>query len=110
MECTNCLLSDRCAVVIFGVFCNSLLVVLCCAYSVLDAHSSAGMMEPGFALRPVCLKALGGFLLIMTDDGEVIYISENVQEYLGIVQVCRFSGICCKGPSSPEIPKIAKVF
>jgi len=44
-------------------------------------------MEPERGLRPVYLKALGGFLLVTTDDGELIYISENVQEYLGIVQV-----------------------
>jgi len=38
-------------------------------------------------LKPVYLKALGGFLLMITDDGEVIYISENVESYLGILQV-----------------------
>jgi len=40
-------------------------------------------------LKPVYLKALGGFLLMITDDGEVIYISENVESYLGILQVTK---------------------
>jgi len=64
-----------------------IIAVLCCVSLVLDASSSASLMALEYGLRPVYLKALGGFLLIMTDDGEVIYISENVQEYLGIVQV-----------------------
>jgi len=38
-------------------------------------------------MKPVYLKALGGFLLMVTEDGEVIYISENVEQYLGILQV-----------------------
>ena len=60
----------------------------------LDISSCANFMAVDCGLRPVYLKALGGFLLMITDDGEVIYISENVQEYLGIVQVTTLPRIC----------------
>jgi PAS domain-containing protein len=33
------------------------------------------------------LKALDGFVMVITKDGEVIYISENVDTYLGLLQV-----------------------
>lgn len=36
----------------------------------------------------VVMKALDGFLLILSNDGDVIYVSENIQEYIGIQQVC----------------------
>ena len=60
----------------------------------LDDSSAGKLTTLEYGLRPVYLKALGGFLLMIADDGEVIYVSENVQEYLGIVQVCIFSHIC----------------
>uniref|UniRef100_T1J615 RZZ complex subunit KNTC1/ROD C-terminal domain-containing protein n=1 Tax=Strigamia maritima TaxID=126957 RepID=T1J615_STRMM len=33
------------------------------------------------------MKALEGFLLIISEDGEIIYLSENVTQYLGLTQV-----------------------
>lgn len=33
------------------------------------------------------LKALEGFLLIVSADGDIIFLSENVNEYLGLSQV-----------------------
>lgn len=36
----------------------------------------------------VVMKALDGFLLILSNDGDVIYVSENIQEHIGIQQVC----------------------
>jgi len=67
-------------------------VVLCYFSVVLDVgglpHLTA--LEPvDCGLKPVYLKALGGFLLMITDDGEVVYISENVESYLGISQVTK---------------------
>jgi len=59
-------------------------------FSVLDVCGLTHFMaldSVDSALKPVYLKALGGFLLMITDDGEVIYISENVESYLGILQV-----------------------
>ncbi|EEB19024.1 Hypoxia-inducible factor 1 alpha, putative [Pediculus humanus corporis] len=36
---------------------------------------------------PLFLKALEGFLVILSADGDLVYLSENVNEYLGISQV-----------------------
>lgn len=36
----------------------------------------------------VVMKALDGFLIILSHDGDVIYVSENIQEHIGIQQVC----------------------
>lgn len=33
------------------------------------------------------LKALEGFLLVLSEDGDIIYISENVNKCLGLAQV-----------------------
>lgn len=33
-------------------------------------------------------KALNGFMLVLSSDGNMIYLSENVSDYLGISQVC----------------------
>ena len=62
-------------------------VVLCCVSSVFDVSCSANVTTLDCGLKPVYLKALGGFVLMVSDDGEVIYISENVEQYLGILQV-----------------------
>lgn len=48
----------------------------------------------GVALRSqlydkLFLKALEGFLLVVSTDGDIIYLSENVNKYLGLNQVCR---------------------
>lgn len=33
-------------------------------------------------------KALDGFLIALSTDGDVTYVSENIHEYIGIQQVC----------------------
>jgi hypothetical protein len=33
------------------------------------------------------LRALEGFLLVVSADGDMIFLSENISEYLGITQV-----------------------
>lgn len=35
----------------------------------------------------ILLQALDGFLFIVSEDGDVTYVSENVAEFLGIQQV-----------------------
>ncbi|XP_055300889.1 protein similar isoform X2 [Sitodiplosis mosellana] len=35
----------------------------------------------------VVMKALDGFLIILSTDGDVIYVSENIHEYIGIQQI-----------------------
>lgn len=37
----------------------------------------------------VVIKALDGFLIILSTDGDVIYVSENIHEFIGIHQVSR---------------------
>lgn len=32
-------------------------------------------------------KALNGFMLVLSNDGNMIYLSENVSDYLGVSQV-----------------------
>ena len=39
---------------------------------------------------PLFLKALEGFLLVVSADGDMIFLSENINEYLGITQVCYY--------------------
>lgn len=36
------------------------------------------------------LKALDGFVLVISSDGDLIYLSENVSEYLGVSQVSMY--------------------
>lgn len=36
------------------------------------------------------MKALDGFLIILSTEGDVIYVSENIQEHIGIQQVNLF--------------------
>lgn len=38
----------------------------------------------------VFLKSLEGFLLVLSPEGDFVYLSENVNEYLGITQVNTF--------------------
>lgn len=33
------------------------------------------------------LKALDGFLMVLSEDGDMIYISENINKCLGLAQV-----------------------
>lgn len=40
------------------------------------------------------LKALDGFLMVLSEDGDMIYLSENISKCLGLAQV-GFIGIVC---------------
>jgi len=33
-------------------------------------------------------KSLDGFLIVIAKNGDVVYVSENVEKYLGLTQVC----------------------
>lgn len=48
--------------------------------SVAKSESSTEMDE----LFP---KALNGFMLVLSSDGNMVYLSENVSDYLGVSQV-----------------------
>lgn len=36
-------------------------------------------------------KALNGFMLVLSSDGNMVYLSENVKDYLGVSQVCQMN-------------------
>ena len=36
---------------------------------------------------PFFLEALEGFLLVLSGDGDMVYLSENVKRHLGLTQV-----------------------
>lgn len=36
----------------------------------------------------VVMKALDGFLIVLSNDGDVVYASENIHDFIGIQQVC----------------------
>lgn len=36
-------------------------------------------------------QTLGGFIMVLTEEGDMIYLTENVNKYIGIVQV---TGLC----------------
>lgn len=33
-------------------------------------------------------KALEGFLLVLSKEGDIVFLSDNVSRYLGLAQVC----------------------
>lgn len=35
----------------------------------------------------IVMKALDGFLIVLSTDGDVIYVSENIHDFIGIQQV-----------------------
>jgi len=35
------------------------------------------------------LKALEGFLMVLSEDGDMVYLSENVSKSMGLTQVAR---------------------
>lgn len=42
------------------------------------------------------LKALDGFLMVLSEDGDMIYLSENINKCLGLAQVALISFVCIK--------------
>ncbi|CAD6184301.1 unnamed protein product [Caenorhabditis auriculariae] len=55
--------------------------------TVFDVRTSSALLdaeESDFEL--ISLKALGGFILVINDNGEIYYASENVEDFLGFHQ------------------------
>ncbi|CAG9793481.1 unnamed protein product [Diatraea saccharalis] len=46
-------------------------------------------------------KALNGFLMMMTQNGKLLYISDNAAEYLGHSMVSQLCHNCILLPSGP---------
>lgn len=43
------------------------------------------------------LKALEGFIAVVTQDGDMIFLSENISKFMGLTQVTHCSGSFEKG-------------
>lgn len=43
--------------------------------------------DSAFEKDDIFLKALDGFVIILSSDGDIVYLSQNVSDYLGISQV-----------------------
>lgn len=54
-------------------------------------YNEAKLSLKSLGLDPetIALQTLDGFLIILSADGDVTYVSENVNEYLGISQVSK---------------------
>lgn len=47
------------------------------------------------------LKALEGFIAVVTQDGDMIFLSENISKFMGLTQVTFSSGFLQKGKIFP---------
>ncbi|VDP26937.1 unnamed protein product, partial [Heligmosomoides polygyrus] len=57
--------------------------------TVYHSRTSQALIDPSEAdFETIALKSLGGFLLIVNDNGEIYYASENIEHFLGFHQVC----------------------
>ena len=55
--------------------------------TIYDPRIGTPMLDPEEAnFEEIALKSLGGFLLVLNDNGEIYYASENVEGYLGFHQ------------------------
>ncbi|XP_052562291.1 protein similar isoform X1 [Culex pipiens pallens] len=52
-----------------------------------DQDSKAALSELMIEQEQLALQTLDGFLLVLSADGDVTYVSENVGEFLGIAQI-----------------------
>lgn len=49
------------------------------------------------------LKALDGFLMVLSEDGDMIYLSDNISKCLGLAQVGSVGFLCALKRMSREI-------
>ncbi|CAI2313473.1 unnamed protein product [Caenorhabditis sp. 36 PRJEB53466] len=55
--------------------------------TIFDPRIGTPMLDPEEAnFEEIALKSLGGFILLLNDNGEIYYASENVEGYLGFHQ------------------------
>lgn len=53
-----------------------------------EEDSKAALNELALEREKLALLSLDGFLMVLSADGDITYVSENILEYLGISQVC----------------------
>ncbi|KJH44943.1 hypothetical protein DICVIV_09019 [Dictyocaulus viviparus] len=55
--------------------------------TIYHARTSQALIDPNESdFETIALKSLGGFLLIINDNGEIYYASENIEHFLGFHQ------------------------
>ncbi|KAK6041155.1 hypothetical protein COOONC_21340 [Cooperia oncophora] len=55
--------------------------------TIYHSRTSQALIDPNEAdFETIALKSLGGFLLIINDNGEIYYASENIENFLGFHQ------------------------
>lgn len=50
-------------------------------------ESDKKLVEKESILEPLYSKALEGFLLVLSKEGDIVFLSDNVSKYLGLTQV-----------------------
>jgi len=53
-----------------------------------DSEDSSVSAELVQKLNQQYYKSLDGFLIVVAKNGDIVYVSENVEKYLGLTQVC----------------------
>lgn len=71
-----------------GLLC---LILTECVYSYLSLDVLNVESEVDSQWNSSYLKALDGFLMVLSNDGDIVYLSENVSKCLGIPQVSSHS-------------------
>lgn len=59
----------------------------------LDEPTTGEETELDLQLNSSYLKALDGFLMVLSEDGDMIYLSENINKCLGLAQVGLISSV-----------------
>lgn len=53
----------------------------------LDAGCSSSECEEDRQMDSLYLKSLEGFITVVTSDGDMIFLSENISKFMGLTQV-----------------------
>lgn len=77
----------QCASNYLLLFFSSCISLLCTLLSPKDEPMADEETELDIQLNSSYLKALEGFLMVLSEDGDMIYLSENVNKCLGLAQV-----------------------
>lgn len=60
----------------------------------LSVPGTVAKTETSVKMDELFPEALNGFMLVLSNDGNMVYLSENVSEYLGVSQVDAYVFIC----------------
>lgn len=51
------------------------------------SSSSSGDAEDNGQMDSLYLKSLEGFITVVTSDGDMVFLSENINKFMGLTQV-----------------------